>query len=370
MKKILFSLLLLGAVTSCIYSYDPDISDSEVNDILVVDGEIIIGDTSVFQLSRVSSITETVPATPRGRAWVEDDAGNRYNSLGKVSAHIIVPTESAPMDRRYRAHILVDDQEYVSEWLSPKPAPVIKDVHFTADEANVHVQATLDAGEEGTGYIGINFEETWEFHSEFEVEYTINTKTWQYDNFLEDYPYYWCFMYQEPSDMFLINYSKHQGTLIHDRTIRSFPRSNNRNHKKYSILVKARALSKEAFTYRDYIQSMTNTGGDLFTPEPGTLNGNLHCESDENRQVLGLVQASVVSSKRAFMGAEYLIERAPDESILQGIPDNMRKIYYELGYRPVKQIPYGGNMVVGWGPERCINCIVAGGVQKQPSYWN
>ena len=371
MKKILYTLALLGTVTSCIYSYDPDLESNEVNDILVVDGEIILGGTSVINLSRITPLTGEDPGTPKGTAWVEDDAGSRFESSATATSTIEIPTETAALGHNYRAHILVGGEEYVSEWLTPKPAPEIQGISFSTSNNQVYVLLTMDAGEEGTGYIGLTFEETWEFHSDFETEYMIDPNTWMFLPMMGEYPYYWCWQTGRSKDMTLVDYTMLKSRQINNRNVLSFSRYSNRNHKKYSILVKARTLSQEAYAYRNYIQDLSNVGGDLFTPEPGTLKGNLHCESNEDLRVVGLVNAATISSKRAFMGASYLLPRKPDESILTLLtPDQYPYYYNTLNYRPVKDINRDSGSGVGWGPERCINCIVAGGTQEKPDFWD
>lgn len=371
MKKILCILAMLGAAVSCIYSYEPDIETDEAAGFLVVDGEIILGGTSVIKLGRITPITGDILSAPTGTAWVESDDGARYESTGTPSSSIEIPTVTAVLGHDYRAHILVDGEEYVSEWLTPKPAPEIQAIDFDATDNMVHVLVTMNGGEEGTGFIGLTFEETWEFHSDFEAEYIINPETWTFLPMTGEYPYYWCWRSARSKDMTLVEYANLRSGQINRRNVYSFSRYNNRNHKKYSIVVQARTLSEEAYDYRRYIQDLSETGGDLFTPEPGTMKGNLHCETNEELRVVGLVNAAILSSKRAFMGATYLLERTADESILTLIdPTQMPYYYNTLNYRPVKDITRDEVKGVGWGPERCINCIVAGGTQEKPDFWD
>ena len=370
MKQILYLLVMLGAVTSCIYSYQPDIEDKEVDDILVVDGEIILGGTSTFTLSRISPISGEVLAVPSCQAWIEDDAGHIYSSGSVLSSELTIDTGNAIIGYQYRARLRVDGEEYVSEWLTPKPAPEILDISFTATERMVNVMVSLDGGAEGTGYIGITVEETWEFHSEQEAMYIIDPQTWTYPPMMSEYPYYWCWRTAVPKDFVLIDYTTLGSSVVKDRNIYSFSRYDNRNHKKYSILVQARTLSPEAYAYRNYIQDLSQVGGDLFTPEPGMLKGNFHCESDPDKQVLGLVYAATLSTKRSWLGTTYQLQRPLDDSYLILLTQEQMPAYYFMGYRPVKDIVREDGAGIGWGPERCINCIVAGGTQEKPDFWD
>ena len=170
--------------------------------------------------------------------------------------------------------------------------------------------------------------------------------------------------------MVLVDYSKYLGTKVNGATVQRFSRTDSRNHKKYSIQMRARNLSKEAYEYINYVQDVASGGSNLFTPDPGTMEGNLHCETNPEKKVMGLVQAACATSSRAFLDSRYLKYVAPDESLLVIVPEEEYPYYYnDRGYRPVKNIVRDEQSGVGWGPERCINCIVAGGTQEKPDFW-
>ena len=76
----------------------------------------------------------------------------------------------------------------------------------------------------------------------------------------------------------------------------SFPRTDNRNHRRYCVNVKARTLSPKTYRFLKNLQDISSGGDNLFTPEPGEIAGNLHCESDPDRMVLGYVLYIIVKS--------------------------------------------------------------------------
>ena len=158
--------------------------------------------------------------------------------------------------------------------------------------------------------------------------------------------------------------------MVEGAVIHQFRRTDSRNHKKYSIRVRARNLSKQAYEYINYVQDVTSGGSSLFTPDPGTMEGNLHCESDPEKRVMGLVHAACADTRRAFLDSRYLIWIKPDESMLVIVAEEDYDYFYnKRNYRPVKSIIRDGESGIGWGPERCINCIVAGGTQDKPDFW-
>ena len=371
MKKTASYIICMALACACIYPYNPDLSKEETERILVVDGEIVAGGTSVFRLFYTQALQENTTKTAMGKAWVEDEAGNKYfDGTGAWKSVSYIPTPELAAGNRYRAGIIVDGETYYSEWLTPVSAPQISAISFDADDNNVYVLADLDGGKSATGYIGITFDETWEFHSDLEAELVIDPNTWQYPPMMEQYPYYWCWKSMETHTMVLVDYSDLSGTRVKGATVRHFSRTDSRNHKKYSIQIKARNLSKEAYEYINYVQDVTSGGSNLFTPDPGTMEGNLHCETDPEKKVMGLVHAACAVSSRAFPDSRYLKYIIPDESLLVIVQEEDYAYYYnERGYRPVKKIVREEQSGVGWGPERCINCIVAGGTQDKPDFW-
>lgn len=373
MKKrlIIYTAALLSAA-SCIYPYTPDI-DAETDSALVVDGEILVGGTSTIRLSYLSSIATSGASlvSPLGRAWVEDEDGTIYpSSETYLSESMQIPMQDAVPGLRYRAVIEADGNTYASEWLEASPAPVIEDISFDADEWAVGVYLDLDAGSAQTGYAGFEFEETWLFHSEWAPLYIIDPRTWAIEPLMDTWPYYWCFRSSRSSQRNILDYSGLNGNKIQHYPIHSFSRTDGRNHQRYSILVKAYSLSKDAYMYNKQTQEISAVGGDLFTPEPGTLKTNLHCENDPDRHVMGLVLAAEVASRRAYMDGRYLIGSEPStvSFVIPGA-EEYEFYYYDMNYRPIMDYQTEEQSGIGWGPSRCINCIDAGGTQERPSFW-
>ena len=401
MKKILLHIVLGAALTSCIYPYKMDL-ESDPERVLVVEGKILVGGTSTIRLSYLMPLEGSLLASydgnstvvPMGTGWIEDELGNRYERFpiypvsdwvgpGEPSSpvpatyptnNIQIDTYNAPLGRKYRGVVECDGETYVSDWLEPDPAPQIEDITFTADDSSVTVNVDLNTGLEGSGYVGLMYEETWEFHSDYYPEYMIFPPNWgSYVSTMEmqsEYPYYWCWRSSSPQSMILMDYTNLDGSTVRQFPLKRFSRSDSRNHKRYSINVRAFALSKAAFSYNKQLQEISQIGGDLFTPDPGALPSNLVCESNPERKVMGLMLAGDVTSKRAFMYGDYYLYREPVYDFVDVPAEKQEQYYYGFNYRPVKDVRTPENTVyVGWAPHRCINCIEAGGTQTRPDFW-
>lgn len=374
MKRLIF-LLALAMTASCIYPYNPELESTEGNTI-VIDGQIYVGGTTLVKLGYVRPISSLGygAGAPMGTAKVECSDGSVFLPASSSPSDVIyIPTAGASYDNQYRLVVEAEGRTYVSDWVEPLKPPTITDVHFEADDKSVYVYASVDAGEDGTGYIGFTHEETWEFHSEFKVDIIISPQTWEYTNLatLEyEYPYYWCWQSASNNTINPVDYGFLGGTGAENVLIQTFPRTSQRNHKRYSILVKASSLSEKTYSYNRHIQSQESGGSDLFTPNPGMMPGNIRCESDESRQVYGLVYAGGTTTYRAWLDDRYYIAPAENLSKLYFVaPEQYEYYYYTINARPVKYVTLDGVFDVGWGAHRCINCIEAGGTQDRPDFW-
>lgn len=371
-RSALFLLTVLAGVSSCIYPYNPKL-ENQPDRIVIVDGNIMVGGISTIKLDYLTPINSSAVAKPMGRAWVEDNLGKTYASWGGINAignSFSIQTADTGGAEQFRAVVEVDGNTYVSEWQTPADAPEITAIDFTADATTVYVTMDVKPGSGSSGYIGFLCEETWEFHSEICPEYYINTNTWTYDTFMTGYQYYWCWRSSGSQQVSLVDYTDLEGDVIGKIPVKRFLRTDSRNHKRYSILIKAFSISKEAYDYNKRTQEISDIGGSLFTPDPGTLPSNLSCTTDPEQEVMGMVLAGKIGTKRTFIGNEYLQERVPSTSEFVHVPeDEMEVWYYNKNYRPAYIITIGDVMDMGWVPHRCINCIEAGGTQTRPDFW-
>lgn len=388
MNKLLSFLAISLCAAACIYPYTPDLEEAPEG-VLSVDGNICIGEISTVLLGQLYSLWPSEPGsapsiyndprfqTESTRVWVEDDQGKRYPGVSDVYGGYLgsftIDTREAPMDRRYRLHIEALGNVYTSDWSELLEPPVIKDIQFDADAQNVHVSVSLDGGTDGTGYMILNYDETWEFHVDYPVAFLVNPLSWEITPLESpDYDLYWCWRSNMDARNHLVDYSAMSGNGVSGYRLLSFPRVDNRNHRRYYINVKARTVSAKTYRFLKNLEENTNGGDNLFTPEPGEIGGNLHCESDPERTVLGYVLFSKTVSKRVSLDSRYL-RSSPPATLYYLLPDKYPE-HYARDYRPLVQrmdpAPDPSMGPFGWGPRRCYDCLAAGGTQKRPSFFD
>ena len=402
MRKILPLLAVSLCAAACIYPYKPELEEAPEG-VLTVDGNISIGDVSTVRLGSLRSLwksskTAALPDLQGAKVWVEDDAGTRYPGTLEQSgsaphSDLVFPepidlyipsptftihTEDAPADRQYRLCIEALGATYASDWGEIAPAPVIRKIEFLSgeDEELVTVAVSVDGGEAETGYLLLSYDETWEFHAEYYPTFVVNTSSWAIQpGTPAGYENYWCWRSADNHAIYPVDYSGMAEKGVSAWPLTRFMRTDNRNHRRYCIRVKAKTLNEASYRFLKNLEQNTDGGDNLFTPTPGEIAGNLRCESDPGRMVLGYVTIGRTVSKRAFLDSRYYREHAPSRSgIVFPTEANYPAVYYQ-GYLPLfpndnwdRDPAEEGEY--GWGAQRCYDCVAAGGTREKPDFWD
>ena len=412
MKKILSIFAVLALATACIYPYQPDFENENGPDnVLVVDGSLLIGELSTVKIGFMYDMwpkksddeykdegyvfyTKAAPYNDI-RVWAEDDGGGVYEGtldMGDMTSFYyyspntpyVIHTEHAPTDRSYRVCVRVGELLYTSDWIKPLAPPVLKNISFKAskpnEKADVTVSVSLDGGSDATGYVLLSFDETWQFHAQWYPNFDYDPRRNAVEERLFPWEHYWCWKSVDPGTQIPVDFTGMATSSLKNYPFHSFSRYDNRNHKRYSIRVKARTIDKETYLYLRHLEENTDIGGSLFSPNPGEIIGNLRCETDPDRMVLGFVTVARLATMRAYIGSNYLISRvlspyelAYPRAYPQGQGDLGWADYYQMGYMPVEENslpdPDPNFGPYGWASAPCYDCIAAGGTQVRPDFW-
>lgn len=407
MKKSLSIIAVLALATACIYPYQPDM-DAAPEGVLVVDGSLMIGEMSTVRIGFMNSLwpdknnDQYYPGGGGGgymyaigdmspvRVWAEDETGAVYEGVPSMTewsysplTPFKIPTENAPSDRNYRVCVSVNGQQYSSDWIKPLAPPIIKSISFKApnNSQDVTVQVSLDSGADATGYMLLSFDEAWRFHTDYYPNYQYDPASNSVSLRVFSWDRYWCWKTVDPGTQIPIDYTEMAGSGVKDYPLHRFSRYDNRNHQRYSILVKARTIDKATYKFLSHLEELSQSGDNLFSPNPGEIPGNLRCETDPERMVMGYVTIAITSSKRAYNGSQFLLTRLPSPYALSyplqwpRIPGEPAwREFYDMGYMPLVENtlpPVEGQEMgpYGWGWDSCYDCIAAGGTQTRPDFW-
>lgn len=143
---------------------------------------------------------------------------------------------------------------------------------------------------------------------------------------------------------------------------------------RYSILVKQRALTKEAYTYYDKLKKTTENLGGLFDPQPGQVTGNIKNLSNPGEVVLGYFSGGSEVSERIFIKVNELplnIRHYQQEgNCYQDTVLVEQLVGLSGGYNLINGV-YEQITLVGYtfSSQGCTDCRKMGGTLTKPDFW-
>ncbi|MFH0759216.1 MAG: DUF4249 domain-containing protein [Bacteroidota bacterium] len=299
-------LALLGMLSrSCVEPYYPDIEAYE--NLLVVDGLLTNGqDPCLVRLSRTSAYDgfQNVPVTEAVVA-ILDDLGTVFSlEEGLPGQYLTDPARFTGVPgRSYQIHIVLSDgSAYESDFMLLRDVPPVEALEARYERREMEesgtycdgIQIYLNTSDPSrlTRYYRWEWEETWEFTVPMQApEKAELFRCWKSGS----------------SRSIMIGTSEQ---LTEDRII-DFPlhyveAGSNRLRILYSLLVRQYAESPAAYDFWKMQKDMSERGGTLFDPIPAAIPGNIYSLSDPDEMVLGLFDASGVSTRRIFIDPELL----------------------------------------------------------------
>ena len=395
MKKIALYLAGLLLTASCIYPFEPE--TPPVDRCLVFEGNLVIGESSTMSVRLLqplsgSIVTATDTWNINGEARVECTDGTVINGVprlrGSNEVAFIFNLTNASAKEAYRVWFTDDETKkvYRSNWMKVEKAPLIERIDFVPDDKNVKVRLTLTGPTDDTRYFCWTYTEDWEIHSDFLPLYLYrygvdpyNIRGLAYEEIQGEYDKYYCWNRASSKELFVADTRDLNSRTLPARQIAEFGRTTPRCQELYCISVTAYGISADRYAYIHHMNEVSNIQGDLFSPNPSAMRGNLRCEQDSTELVLGYVGVCQTTMTRAFFeGTRYYTGRVdysvrffPNLSEPLEAESNEKgyDYFYMLGNRPLYLVAdENGDEKMQWAPRRCVDCTVKG-TKNKPSYW-
>lgn len=381
LKRIAAYLLAGSLALSCVYPYEAELDS--IAGALVIEGDLILGDEVQIRVSRAQSLDgtyysigmNTVPA----KVWAEDDQGNTYPDVAGV-----IDLREAPGDRSYRLHVadLDGGKNYVSSWREPQLAPVIDEVRYDVESIEnptsvsrprCKARLTMHAQEGASRYFRWDYEQEWQYHANYAILLDYNPPSDSFSPIYDD-SNYWCWSKSRSSETQIAVAIGDERNRIQDHVFLEFyAGAGALFQKRYGLHVIARGISEECYQYLHTLQLNSNTSGDLFSPNPSELRGNISCEEDPDELVLGFIEVSRTSAVWSFLPDGPGVYRDPGQGSYDGLKEfttpGDRSLHYGNGWRPIDWVESETGSYVGWAPPSWCDCRFAGGTNEKPSYW-
>lgn len=388
MKKTSYILTMLLAV-SCVYPFNPEIA-REAEHRLVISGDILVGDVTRISLGYVAALDGSMKNDyPNGFVWIENDGGDQYMESGNSSSgnHYIDLT-GAPADKQYKLHVaLSGGNQYETPWMCVQEAPRITDFGYKTEGDQVLLLLSLEGGEVSTRFRW-DYEEIWEFHADFVPEYMYVPKLperqrenpkYIYREREAEEDYYYCWDSAQSTEYGLASTEGQSANKVIENNFLNLSCYSTKLQILYSILIKARGVSKECYGYLHNMNAISNNTGSLFSPTPSEVRGNITCVEDPDEFVYGYVEATRLSERRFFIDQNkahlFKMSRNPELQLFFPAVDEDGLYNFETLYEnsnaPVRLSdgpePTRTNML--WAPTRCTDCRAAGGSKNKPDWW-
>ena len=339
-----------------------------------------------------SIVTATDTWNINGEARVECTDGTVINGVprlrGSNEVAFIFNLTNASAKEAYRVWFTDDETKkvYRSNWMKVEKAPLIERIDFVPDDKNVKVRLTLTGPTDDTRYFCWTYTEDWEIHSDFLPLYLYrygvdpyNIRGLAYEEIQGEYDKYYCWNRASSKELFVADTRDLNSRTLPARQIASFGRTTSRCQELYCISVTAYGISADRYAYIHHMNEVSNIQGDLFSPNPSAMRGNLRCEQDSTELVLGYVGVCQTTMTRAFFeGTRYYTGRVDNsvrffpnlsEPLEAESNEKGYDYFYMLGNRPLYLVAdENGDEKMQWAPRRCVDCTVKG-TKNKPSYW-
>jgi len=396
MKKSMILLVAALCAVSCVFSFSPEVDGTYGT--LVIEGDILVGDMTKVTLSRTAPINNPNKKMDsfEAKVWVEDESGNQYygeqvsdsvqDGESTVSSQKYeIDTQTLSKDKKYRLCVsdLTNARDYCSEFNSVCKAPSIDGLSYICREERDVLNIAISAHAEEGSYFRWTYVEDWEFHtfyrSTLKYEPPVpSTNWWQptgSGKVLEMvYPEntYYCWRHNESSEIMIFSTENQSDDKIEELEFLSIDREDRRISYIYHIDVYLEPITKDAYLYWDNIRKNSEYKGDLFTPNPSEMIGNIRCVQNSSEVVIGYINVASCAHKDMYvLDSEADFWKDPDIHINDSfeLKQSQWYDYYSQGFLPyTNQIP-GDMSTTYWSYNRCVDCRALGGTKDRPDFW-
>jgi hypothetical protein len=327
---------------------------------LVVEGVINNeGETTNIRLSRTTSLNDTGKIYEMGAVVKIEDSNNSFLQLSETgNGNYTINNLHLDTSLKYRLAIKTSNNEdYLSDFVK-----IINNPHDPLNK---------------TLYYQWEYEETWEFHSQFSstlqyvttpppISQNIGVMTRSDDVSV-------CWDYNNSDNILLGSAAKLSQDIIHLPLLQIEPASIKLGVL-YSILVKQYAWSKEGYEFLERMKKNTEAVGSVFDAQPSELNSNIHCTSNPGQPAIGFFNICSIHQQRIFIHNNELPNwnyspACGVEVEIENNPDSIAK--KAAGLLPTNPKLVGPPWVIrtfnAAGAE-CVDCTLRG-TNVKPTYW-
>ncbi|MBN2349217.1 MAG: DUF4249 domain-containing protein [Bacteroidales bacterium] len=374
---VIFFFLTMG----CIEPFTPDIDDHQP--VLVIEGNITNEEGYQYiTISRSSIVGKEEHYFPErlSDVIILDDKGNSFNCDEYSGGHYRcwMGQEYLTAGTQYKVNVKTQDgREYESDFDELLACPPIDKIYYEVQERATYDPQFPEYGiqlyveTDATGNFVDNFRwkiiETWEYHSEYLLEY-------YYDGDFKEFfgpkdSLFYCWKTEPVNEIYTIS-TKQLSSKNLKVPVRFVSNQTNRLKYGYTALVKQYSLSDAAFEYWDKIQKQVQETGGLYETQPLRIFGNIRCISHPEEIALGFFYATSLQEKRIFVNEDF--DFYINDYLCAPLQTDAMEFFDFLRTLTRADFPY-------WilktptrydlADKACFDCALRGGTHIKPEFW-
>lgn len=316
MKYGIYILFLILTFVACEEVYNPKID--EVDNMLVVEAVLRVDQqvntVNLYRSRGFNSIDEGYPKESSALVYLTDDVGGRLEfSLFNPGVYQI--NEFLDPDRIYQLHIELDGDHYISDFQEVPIEPVI-DTVYGEHEYKVSIHGTAGSSDDIIKEYGIQLYADindqvdlnhYRFYGRKVIQY-MDT----YDTVIMGFPetrpiYIWRSV--NPNGIFNIagppsystsrNIIKHPLEFFEDDYFKYMP--DTLSFSGWIYIIDEFGINENSYNYYTDLNQQLGTEGRIFDPVYVQLQGNVYCENDPDKIVLGNFEITSYSEYRYYL---------------------------------------------------------------------
>ena len=386
MRSLKYIAVCLFVCVGCVEPYTPHIDPVSLN-ALVVDGHIDASGNGTVKLSRALPLYSVANSPKEAGAIVTIESSNgEILSLPETAAGTY-NADNLPIDKEssYVLHIhTADGKDYESDTVQIYPTPAVDKIYFTVSPSGDDVELRTDSQDNdpnATGYYAWECIETYEYRSQFFSRFKRVggvPMLRKHNEFVDT-----CWL-ELPIPLTLTSTKKLNQNIISGHKLTTINKFSPKISRRYSILVRQRAISEQEYNYRIQLSKTTDGQESIFAVIPGPVVSNVHSTTDVHEIVLGYFRGQDIKEQRFFLGRGILPEslRVPlppetcdlETTCPTNTPSTGPNTCIDIELLSESKIvitsfEFRNSTVYVFSTNECGDCRVKGGKTTKPVYW-
>jgi hypothetical protein len=394
MKKWMY-IFTLFALVQCRDAYN--VTPATNGDgVLVIEGVLNANGKTIINLSRTTRLSDKRIAPEIGAVLFIEAENGTVHPMSESGAGIY-ESESLVLDAatKYRLNINTpNNRQYATDYKNYVVSPPVDSLSWQQEDGGVSIFAHAHDISNSTRFYKLDYEETWEFHSDYRVSLKFvevppdadgNKFTLQYirTDQLTDPGLFYCYNNRISSNINIVS-TESLGTNELFYRVRHITPAAIELSVLYSINLKQYALSKEGYEFFVKMKKNTESLGSIFDAQPSEIAGNVKCITNPSELTIGYVEFSTIETKRLFINNEQLDDWGYElgckaffepNSSFSGYPyPNDHRLFNHIAERdlipttPAETGPGGGVIKFFVATRMCADCTMRG-TNVKPDFW-